>query len=163
MEARMKARWKWFSKKKVNIRDNYLCVIITLSPKQEEKNKKTHGKAKWKTTTKKWRSKNAHDKEAHSNKIKWPTSSATTDCTEIKTKEYCHSECMEKYKLHWIFFKLANKSLLQLYVFCLSKKEKEKKFTWKQMMVNDVYESRKNTSAILFWMQGTFPATLHST
>ena len=36
-------------------------------------------------------------------------------------------------------------------------------FSWKQMMVNDLYESRKNTSAILFWMQGTFPATLHST
>ena len=113
---------------------------------------------------KKWRSKNAHDKEAHSNKkIKWPTSSATADCTEVKTEEYCHSECMEKYKLHWNFFKLANKSLLQLYMFCLSTKEKEKKFAWKQMMVNDLYESRKNTSAILFWMQGTFPATLHST
>ena len=27
------------------------------------------------------------------------------------------------------------------------------------MMVNDLYESRKNTSAILFWMQGTFPPT----
>ena len=83
--------------------------------------------------------------------------------TEVKTKEYRHSECMEKYKLHWTFFKLANKSLLQLYVFCLSTKEKEKKFAWKQMMVNDLYESRKNTSAILFWMLGTFPATLHST
>ena len=41
----MKARRKWFSKKKktptqqpLNSRDNYLCVIITLSPKQEEKN-----------------------------------------------------------------------------------------------------------------------------
>ena len=29
-------------------------------------------------------------------------------------------------------------------MFCLSTKEKEKKFTWKQMMVNDLYESRKN-------------------
>ena len=28
---------------------------------------------------KKWRSKNAHDKEAHSNKIKWPTSYAAAD------------------------------------------------------------------------------------
>ena len=36
-------------------------------------------------------------------------------------------------------------------------------FSWKQMMVNDLYESPKNTPAILFWMQGTFPATLHST
>ena len=72
--------------------------------------------------------------------------------TEVKTKEYHHSECMEKYKLHWnIFFKLANKSLLQLYVFCLSTKEKAKKVCMKtKLMVNDLYESRKNTSAILF-------------
>ena len=35
---------------------------------------------------KKWRSKNAHDKEAHWNKIKWPTSFATADCTEVNTK-----------------------------------------------------------------------------
>ena len=34
---------------------------------------------KKKDNNKKWRSKNAHDKEAHSNKIKWPTSSATAD------------------------------------------------------------------------------------
>ena len=47
---------------------------------------------------------------------------------------------MEKYKLHWNFFLLANKSLLQLYVFCLSTKEKEEKFAWKQMKVNDLYE-----------------------
>ena len=32
-----------------------------------------------KKTNKKWRSKNAHDKEAHSNKIKWPTLSATAN------------------------------------------------------------------------------------
>ena len=42
--------------------------------------------------------------------------------TEVKAMEYCYSESMEKY------LKLANKSLLQLYVFCLSTKEKEKKF-----------------------------------
>ena len=47
--------------------------------------------------------------------------------TEVKTKEYRHPECMGKYR------KLANKSLLQLYVFCLSTKEKEKKFAWKQI------------------------------
>ena len=35
-------------------------------------------------------------------------------------------------------------------MFCLSTKEKEKKFAGKQMIVNDLYESRKNTSAILF-------------
>ena len=35
----MKARRKWFSKEKKNpnSRDNYLCVIITLSPKQGKK------------------------------------------------------------------------------------------------------------------------------
>ena len=38
------------------------------------------GKAEWKKRQQKqWRSKNAHDKEAHSNKIKWPTSSATAN------------------------------------------------------------------------------------
>ena len=65
----MKARRKWFSKKKVNSRDNYLCVIITLSPKQEEK-KKLMGKLNEKQQQKNGRSKNAHDKEVHSNKIK---------------------------------------------------------------------------------------------
>ena len=40
----MKARRKWFlKKKKKNSRDNYLCVIITLSPKQD-KNKNLMGK-----------------------------------------------------------------------------------------------------------------------
>ena len=29
----MKARRKWFSKKKINSRYNYLCVIIILRPK----------------------------------------------------------------------------------------------------------------------------------
>ena len=37
------------------------------------------GKPNEKKQTKKWRGKSAHDKEAHSNKIKWPTSSATAD------------------------------------------------------------------------------------
>ena len=54
-------------KKKKNSRDDYVCVIITLSPKQEEK--KFMGKLNEKQN-KKWRSKNAHDKEAHSNEIK---------------------------------------------------------------------------------------------
>ena len=65
-----------FRKKKLNSRDNYLCVIITLSLKQGKK--KLMGKLNEKNN-KKWRSKYAHDKEAHSNKIKWPTSSATAD------------------------------------------------------------------------------------
>ena len=52
-------------KKKVNSRDNYLCVIITLSPKQEKKKKKKPlmGKLNEKQQQqKKWRSKNAHDR-----------------------------------------------------------------------------------------------------
>ena len=48
-------------------------------------------------------------------------------------------------------------------MFCQSTKEKEKKFAWKQMIVNDLYESRKNKSDILFSMRGTFLATLHLT
>ena len=53
-------------------------IIYALSfsdPKQEN----NHGKAKWEKNNKKWRSVTAHDKEAHSSKIKWPTSSATAD------------------------------------------------------------------------------------
>ena len=41
-------------------------------------------------------------------------------------------------------------------MFCLSTKEKEKKIAWKQMIVKNLYERQKNTSAILFWMLGTF-------
>ena len=74
----MKARRKWFSiknknktkqnkKQKQNSRDNYLCVIITLSP---NRGKNLTGKPNEKNNNKKWRNKNAHDKVAHSNKIK---------------------------------------------------------------------------------------------
>ena len=41
------------------------------------------GKLNEKNNNKKWRSKTAHDKEAHSSKIKWPTSSATADWSKI--------------------------------------------------------------------------------
>ena len=46
---------------------------------QTQNRKNNHGKAKWEKNNKKWRSVTAHDKEAHSSKIKWPTSSATAD------------------------------------------------------------------------------------
>ena len=45
----------------------------------------------------------------------------------------------------------------------VNKRKKRKKFAWKQMILNDLYESWKNVSAILFWMRGTFPPPLHST
>ena len=46
--------------------------------------------------------------------------------TEVQTKEY------RVFRVHgkiYTALKLANKSLLQLYVFCLSKKKREKKFS----------------------------------
>ena len=57
-------------KKKLNSRDNYLCVIITLSPNRRKKY--SWERQMIKTATTKWRSKKAHDKakEAHTNKIK---------------------------------------------------------------------------------------------
>ena len=56
------------------------------------------GKLNEKKNNKKWRSITAHDKEAHSNKI--IDQRRLLLLTEVKTKEYRHSECMEKYKLH---------------------------------------------------------------
>ena len=56
-----------FEKKKINSRDNYLCVIIILRPKT---GKIIMGKLYEKKNNKKWRSVTAHDKEAHSSKIK---------------------------------------------------------------------------------------------
>ena len=46
------------------------------------------GKLNKKKNNKKWRSITAHDKDR------------LLLLTEVKTKEYRHSECMEKYKLH---------------------------------------------------------------
>ena len=42
-----------------------------------------------------------HDKEAHSNKINSSDQHRLLLLTEVKTKKYPHSECMEKYKLYW--------------------------------------------------------------
>ena len=93
----MKARRKWFLKKKINSRDNYLCVIITLSPKQDlkktlmgklnEKNKTKNGGVKMLMTKR-------HIQTRSSDQHRLLL------LTEVKTKEYRHSECMEKYKLH---------------------------------------------------------------
>ena len=93
----MKARRKWFSEKKqqLNSRDNYLCVIITLSPKQEKKN--LMGKLNEKTT------KNGGVRKLMTKRHIRTRSSDQHRLlllTEVKTKEYRHSECMEKYKLH---------------------------------------------------------------
>ena len=94
----MKARRKWFLKKKINSRDNYLCVIITLSPKQDKK-KTLMGKLSEKNKTTKNGGVNMlmtkrHIQTRSSDQHRLPL------LTEVKTKEYRHSECMEKYKLH---------------------------------------------------------------
>ena len=95
----MKARRKWFSKKKKkNSRDNYLCVIITLSPKQDFK-KTLMGKLNEKNKT----TKNGGVKMLMTKRHIQTRSSDQHRLlllTEVKTKEYRHSECMEKYKLH---------------------------------------------------------------
>ena len=94
----MKARRKWFLKKKINSRDNYLCVIITLSPKQD-KNKNLMGKLNEKNKT----TKNGGVKMLMTKRHIQTRSSDQHRLlllTEVKTKEYRHSECMEKYKLH---------------------------------------------------------------
>ena len=96
----MKARRKWFLKKKQkkNSRDNYLCVIITLSPKQD-KNKNLMGKLNEKNKT----TKNGGVKMLMTKRHIQTRSSDQHRLlllTEVKTKEYRHSECMEKYKLH---------------------------------------------------------------
>ena len=93
----MKARRKWFLKKKINSRDNYLCVIITLSPKQDKK-KTLMGKLNEKNKTK-----NGGVKMLMTKRHIQTRSSDQHRLlllTEVKTKEYRHSECMEKYKLH---------------------------------------------------------------
>ena len=93
----MKARRKWFLKKKINSRDNYLCVIITLSPKQDKKNLMGKLNEKNKTT------KNGGVKMLMTKRHIQTRSSDQHHLlllTEVKTKEYRHSECMEKYKLH---------------------------------------------------------------
>ena len=95
----MKARRKWFKKTKtkqnktkqknptLNSRDNYYHS----QPKTGKKKKNLMGKLNEKKKIhKRWRSKNVHDKEAHRLLL----------LTEVKTKEYRHSECMEKYQLH---------------------------------------------------------------
>ena len=95
----MKARRKWFLKKKINSRDNYLCVIITHNPKQD-KNKNLMGKLneKKKTTTK--------NRGVKMLMTKRHIQTRSSDqhrlllLPEVKTKEYRHSECTEKYKLH---------------------------------------------------------------
>ena len=95
----MKARWKWFLKKKINSRDNYLCVIITLSPKQDLKKKNLMGKLNEKNKT----TKNGGVKMLMTKRHIQTRSSDQHRLlllTEVKTKEYRHSECMEKYKLH---------------------------------------------------------------
>ena len=94
----MKARRKWSSEKKINSRDNYLCVIITLSPKQD-KNKNLMGKLNEKNKT----TKNGGVKMLMTKRHIQTRSSDQHRLlllTEVKTKEYRHSECMEKYKLH---------------------------------------------------------------
>ena len=94
----MKARRKWFLKKKINSRDHYLCVIITLSPKQD-KNKNLMGKLNEKNKT----TENGGVKMLMTKRHIQTRSSDQHRLlllTEVKTKEYRHSECMEKYKLH---------------------------------------------------------------
>ena len=94
----MKARRKWFLKKKINSRDNYLCVIITLSPKQDKK-KNLMGKLNEKIK----QQKNGGVKMLMTKRHIQTRSSDQHRLlllTEVKTKEYRHSECMEKYKLH---------------------------------------------------------------
>ena len=94
----MKARRKWFLKKKKNSRDNYLCVIITLSPKQDKK-KNLMGKLNEKNKA----TKNGGVKMLMTKRHIQTRSSDQHRLlllSEVKTKEYRHSECMEKYKLH---------------------------------------------------------------
>ena len=85
--------------KKINSRDNYLYVIITLSPKQDKKKKNLMGKLNEKKKT----TKNGGVKMLMTKRHIQTRSSDQHRLlllTEVKTKEYRHSECMEKYKLH---------------------------------------------------------------
>ena len=97
----MKARRKWFSKKKqqLNSRNNYLCVIIALSTKQDKKKNPLMGKLNEKNKT----TKNGGVKMLMTKRHVQTRSSDQHRLlllTEVKTKEYRHSECKEKYKLH---------------------------------------------------------------
>ena len=80
--------------------------------------------------------------------------------TEVQTKEYRHSESMETYKLHW------NWQINHLYrcaCFVCHQKKKRKSFHENKWSWTTCTKAGKKTSAILFWMRGTFPVTLHST
>ena len=83
--------------KKLNSRDNDLCVIITLSPNKTKKN--PHGKAKWKKTT--TTTKNGGVKMLMTKRHIRKRSSdqhLLLLLSEVKTKEYRHSECTENIK-----------------------------------------------------------------
>ena len=86
----MKARPKLFLKKSLNSRDNYLCVIITLSPNRGKKKKKLMGKLNGK--------KNVGVKMLMTKRHIRTRSSDQHRLlllTKVKTKEYRHSECTE--------------------------------------------------------------------
>ena len=93
----MKARRKWFLKKKINSRQLFMRYHHSqpktgqkknLMGKLNEKNKTTKNGGVKMLMTKRYIQTRPSDQHR------------LLLLTEVKTKEYRHSECMEKYKLH---------------------------------------------------------------